>query len=536
MTAVVVEVTNLRKRYREREAVRDVSFAVRRGEVFGIAGRNGAGKTTTVECVLGLRTPDGGAVRVLGVDPGRERARVARKLGAQLQECELPEKIRVGEAAALYASFHEHPADWRALLDRVGLADRLRTPVKKLSGGQRQRLFIALALVGDPEVVVFDELTTGLDPQARRDIWELVEDVRARGVTVLLVTHLMEEAERLCDRVAVIDRGRVLALDTPAGLVAGADVPARVVFHAQGPLDEHRLTELPQVIGVRRSGARVEVTGRGDLGPAVLGALAGAGAGVTDLLTHRPTLDDAFLAMTAVELKLFLREPPVLIFGVATPVLLLVIFGSIPAMRVANPEFGGRSFVQIYLPAVLSMSVATLSLSGLTQILGSYRERGVLRRLAATPVSPAAVLIAQLVVHLVTALVTLVALLAIGRLAFGIPLPANPLGFAVSYLLAAVGTLALGLLIAALAPTARIAAGIGAACFFPLVFLAGLWTPGPMMPALFRRIADYTPLGAGSQALAATWQGQWPSALHLVVLAGLAVLLTGLAARTFRWS
>lgn len=240
--------------------------------------------------------------------------------------------------------------------------------------------------------------------------------------------------------------------------------------------------------------------------------------------------------MTAVELKLFLREPPVLIFGVATPVLLLVIFGSIPAMRVANPEFGGRSFVQIYLPAVLSMSVATLSLSGLTQILGSYRERGVLRRLAATPVSPAAVLIAQLVVHLVTALATLVALLAIGRLAFGIPLPANPLGFAVSYLLAAVGTLALGLLIAALAPTARIAAGIGAACFFPLVFLAGLWTPGPMMPALFRRIADYTPLGAGSQALAATWQGQWPSALHLVVLAGLAVLLTGLAARTFRWS
>jgi ABC-2 type transport system ATP-binding protein len=295
----VVEVTGLRKRYREREAVRDVSFAVRRGEVFGIAGRNGAGKTTTVECVLGLRTPDGGAVRVLGMDPVRERARVARKLGAQLQECELPEKIRVGEAAALYASFHEQPADWRALLDRVGLADRLRTPVKKLSGGQRQRLFIALALVGDPEVVVFDELTTGLDPQARRDIWELVEDVRARGVTVLLVTHLMEEAERLCDRVAVIDRGRVLALDTPAGLVAGADVPARVVCHVDGALDERRLTELPQVTGVRRSGARVEVTGRGELGPAVLGALAGSGVGVTDLLTHRPTLDDAFLAMTA---------------------------------------------------------------------------------------------------------------------------------------------------------------------------------------------------------------------------------------------
>ena len=203
----VIEVSDLRKRYGERVAVDGVSFTVEEGEIFGILGPNGAGKTTTVECIAGLRTPDTGEITVLGLDPQRDGAQLRHRLGMQLQESQLPDKLKVGEAVRLYASFYSDPADWRALLAELGLADKENARFGKLSGGQKQRLSIALALVGNPRVAVLDELTTGLDPQARRDTWDLIEQVRARGVTVVLVTHFMDEAERLCDRVALIDAG-----------------------------------------------------------------------------------------------------------------------------------------------------------------------------------------------------------------------------------------------------------------------------------------------------------------------------------------
>lgn len=216
----VIEVSNLRKAYGETIAVEDVTFTVDSGEIFGILGPNGAGKTTTVEVLSGLRQRDGGTVRVLGKDPDRDGAELRELVGVQLQESELPEKIRVWEALELYSSFYRQPADWRELLDVLGLAARRKARFSTLSGGQKQRLSIALALVGDPRVAVLDELTTGLDPAARRETWALIESVRNRGVTVVLVTHFMDEAERLCDRVAVIDRGRTVAVDTPAALIA----------------------------------------------------------------------------------------------------------------------------------------------------------------------------------------------------------------------------------------------------------------------------------------------------------------------------
>ncbi len=215
----IIEVNGVRKSYAGRDVVDGVSFSVERGEIFGILGPNGAGKTTTVECVEGLRVPDAGTVRVAGLDPVADHDRVTRLLGAQLQESELQARLTVREALELYAALYPAPADWRPLADRLGLTDRLSTRFAKLSGGQKQRLFIALALIGDPEIVVLDELTTGLDPRARRDTWKLIEEIRDSGVTVLLVTHFMEEAQRLCDRIAVIDRGRVVALDTPSGLI-----------------------------------------------------------------------------------------------------------------------------------------------------------------------------------------------------------------------------------------------------------------------------------------------------------------------------
>ena len=221
----VIEVRDLHKRYRGRVAVHAISFSVEAGEVFGIAGPNGSGKTTTVECVEGLRSRDGGSIRVLGLDPRTDRAELRRRLGVQLQESQLPERITVREALELFASFYPRPADWRALLSELGLTEQRNTRFARLSGGQKQRLSIALALVGNPAVAIFDELTTGLDPQARRDTWDLIRAVRARGVTVVLVSHFMDEIERLCDRVAVVRAGRTLVVDTPANIVAATPVP-----------------------------------------------------------------------------------------------------------------------------------------------------------------------------------------------------------------------------------------------------------------------------------------------------------------------
>ncbi|GAA4675335.1 ABC transporter ATP-binding protein [Phytohabitans rumicis] len=215
----VIEVSNLRKAYGETTAVADVSFTVDSEEIFGILGPNGAGKTTTVECVSGMRRRDGGAIRVLERDPDHDGAELRELVGVQLQESQLPEKIRVWEALELYSTFYAEPADWRELLDAMGLSAQRKAKFGTLSGGQKQRLSIALALVGEPRIAVLDELTTGLDPAARRDTWALIESVRNRGVTVVLVTHFMEEAERLCDRVAVIDAGRTVAVDTPAALI-----------------------------------------------------------------------------------------------------------------------------------------------------------------------------------------------------------------------------------------------------------------------------------------------------------------------------
>ncbi|MEV4759131.1 ABC transporter ATP-binding protein [Micromonospora sp. NPDC049559] len=294
----IIEVTNLRKRYGDRVAVRDVSFEVAEGEIFGLLGPNGAGKTTTVECVAGLRIPDSGAVSVLGFDPRRDAAELRQLVGVQLQESRLPDRIRVGEALDLYSSFYRRPADWTELLDELGLAEQRNTAYKKLSGGQRQRLSIALALVGSPRVAILDELTTGLDPQARRDTWQLIERVRERGVTIVLVTHFMEEAERLCDRLAVIDSGGVVAVDSPAGLVARVDPEQRLRFRPSVPLDDALLTGLAEVTSVRSSGGQTVVTGRGDLLQAVTSVLARHRIVAADLRIEQPSLDDAFVELT----------------------------------------------------------------------------------------------------------------------------------------------------------------------------------------------------------------------------------------------
>jgi ABC-2 type transport system ATP-binding protein len=296
----VIEVTALRKSYGGRAVVDGVSFAVEEGEIFGILGPNGAGKTTTVECVEGLRVPDAGRVRVTGLDPVADHEQVARVLGAQLQESELQAKLTVREALELYAALYPHPADWQPLAERLGLTAKLTTRFAKLSGGQKQRLFIALALIGNPRVVVLDELTTGLDPRARRDTWQLIEDVRASGVTVLLVTHFMEEAQRLCDRIAVIDKGRVAALDTPDGLIRRSAGSTVISFTPSVPLDEGDLNALPALVSVEHKDGRITLSGSDETVNAVITLLARNHITAHQLRVSDATLDDAFLDLTEV--------------------------------------------------------------------------------------------------------------------------------------------------------------------------------------------------------------------------------------------
>jgi ABC-2 type transport system ATP-binding protein len=296
----VIEVSGLRKSYGGRAVVDGVSFAVEEGEIFGILGPNGAGKTTTVECVEGLRVPDGGRVRVTGLDPVADHEEVARVLGAQLQQSELQAKLTVREALELYASFYPRPADWRLLVERLGLTAKLTTRFAQLSGGQKQRLFIALALIGNPRIVVLDELTTGLDPRARRDTWQLIEDVRASGVTVLLVTHFMEEAQRLCDRIAVIDQGRVAALDTPAGLIRRSAGSTVISFTPSAPLDEREVNALPALASVEHRDGRLTLSGTDETVNAVITLLARHHVTAHQLRVTDATLDDAFLDLTEV--------------------------------------------------------------------------------------------------------------------------------------------------------------------------------------------------------------------------------------------
>jgi len=315
----VVVADGLRKRYGDLAAVDGISFQVERGEIFGMVGPNGAGKTTTVECVEGLRRPDEGRVVVLGLDPWRDARALRERMGVQLQTASLPQRIKVGEALDLFASFYRQAADGNALLERLGLGDTRSAYVSQLSGGQRQRLFVALALINQPEVVFLDELTTGLDPQGRHAIWDLVREMRAEGATVVLTTHFMDEAERLCDRVAIVDHGRIIALDAPATLVRRLGAEARVVFEVDGVLADTSPAPAPSrlsparagqlnlaslgvldgVLRVERAGERVVVYGQGDgLVSAVVHALETDGVRYWNLRTEQPNLEDVFLALT----------------------------------------------------------------------------------------------------------------------------------------------------------------------------------------------------------------------------------------------
>ena len=311
----VIKVEGLRKRYGSVAAVDGISFQVHAGEIFGMVGPNGSGKTTTIECIEGLRQPDAGVVQVLELDPQRDAYTLRERAGIQLQSSNLPNRMRVEEALDLFASFYRQTDDWRPLLEDLGLSDKRRAFFNQLSGGQKQRLFVALALINRPEIVFLDELTTGLDPQARHATWDLIRDIRERGTTVFLTTHFMEEAERLCDRVAILDCGRIIALDTPTNLVNKLGMATRITFQLNGhnhPPSDSELKGLPGIVfnpsligvldGVRRveqEGDEVVVYGQGDgLVVGVIKSLEAASIPFYNFRTEQANLEDVFLALT----------------------------------------------------------------------------------------------------------------------------------------------------------------------------------------------------------------------------------------------
>ena len=296
----VIQVYGVRKAYGRTLAVDEVSFEVNEGEIFGLIGPNGAGKTTTMECIEGIRRPDLGSISVLGLDPFRDVYKLQDRIGVQLQQAQLQKRIKVWEAVDLWASLYQKKsADAERLLEQLGLIDKRDAWFMNLSGGQKQRLFIALALINDPELVFLDELTTGLDPQARRAIWDLVRGIRDRGKTVFLTTHLMEEAERLCDRVAIIEHGRIIDMDTPERLVIRHCPERTVVLATEDPHAEECFKAITGVEAVARADSQFTIRGSGDdLVTEVIRCLSENHIRVTDFRTILPNLEDVFLKLT----------------------------------------------------------------------------------------------------------------------------------------------------------------------------------------------------------------------------------------------
>jgi len=320
-------VNGLSKRYGEVTAVDGIAFQVPRGEIFGMVGPNGSGKTTTIECIEGLREPDEGEISVLGLDPWRDVYELRERTGIQLQAANLPRRMRVEEALDTFSSFYRTSRDWRPLLEGLGLDDKRRAYFSQLSGGQKQRLFVALALVNQPEIVFLDELTTGLDPRARHGIWDLVREIREQGTTVFLTTHFMDEAEQLCDRVAILDYGRIIALDTPERLVNQLGMATRIIFQVYGHARSNQFrggngspamvfdgAQIGVIDGVQRieqSGDQVRVYGEGsNLVSEVINSLETSGMRFQNLRTEQADLEDVFLALTGREVEN--SESPVL--------------------------------------------------------------------------------------------------------------------------------------------------------------------------------------------------------------------------------
>ena len=538
----VINVSGVRKTYGQTVAVDEVSFDVADGEIFGLIGPNGAGKTTTMECVEGLRSPDRGTISVLGLNPFRDVYKLQNRIGVQLQQAQLQKRIKVWEAIHLWASLYPKSVDGDRLLEQLGLGEKRNAWFMTLSGGQKQRLFIALALINDPELVFLDELTTGLDPQARRAIWDLVRGIRERGKTVFLTTHLMEEAERFCDRVAIIDYGRIIDIDTPDDLCTGTARSERSCWRQKTPTADARFRRLPRVDTVICQDGHFTIRGRGDdLVTDVIHCLS-ENRHPRHRFPHRHSdsrrrlsqVDRSFdsrlrrpVAMlrglwnlTWLEIKIFLREP----------------LGASPRSEsrrwflscsvgcwVARPPSQARGLIRVELPVLASILIAINAVLSLVTIISIYREGGILKRLRATPLRPHTILAAHVIVKLLLTAVTLTSMVLAGKRYYPLGVDAPVIGFTVALLLTTLSILSMGFLIASLIPTARFAQPIGAMILYPMIGFSGLFGRIDALPPVLQAVARVQPLTYAVSLLQGIWKGDAWSA-HVGDLAALALL------------
>ncbi|MCJ7473257.1 MAG: ABC transporter ATP-binding protein [Actinobacteria bacterium] len=304
MDKIIVKIENLYKSYGKIKACDDISFEVFQGEIFGLVGPNGAGKTTTIECIEGLRKPGSGNINVLGLSPSTNGSDIRQRIGIQLQQSELPGRIKVWEAMDLFSSFYKKNIEWLPLLENLGLKEKYGAYFSKLSGGQKQRLFIALSLINDPELVFLDELTTGLDPQARRATWELIDTINKKGKTIFLTTHYMEEAERLCDRVAIVDHGKIIALDSPQNLIRSIKIENKLIFSMAGDFQLDTLNNIKSISKYEKLGDKIVVYGQDNkMVRDTVNFLAKNNIDFYDLKTEQATLEDVFLTLTGKEIR-----------------------------------------------------------------------------------------------------------------------------------------------------------------------------------------------------------------------------------------
>ena len=304
MKKAVIQVKNLKKSYGKIKAVDDVSFEVYEQEIFGLVGPNGAGKTTAIECIEGLRKPNSGHLTVLDLNPTSNGHTLRNMIGIQLQESQLPARLKIWEAVSLFSSFYKKNIESEPLLRDLGLGEKKNAYFDKLSGGQKQRLFIALSLINDPELIFLDELTTGLDPQARRTTWDLVSNVRNKGKTIFLTTHFMEEAEKLCDRVAIMDKGKIIALDTPGNLIKEISTETRLRFSVAESLELDLSDNIKSISKHEKSGSRITLYGNDKrMVKDVVNFLVNRNIDFYDLQTEQSTLEDVFLSLTGKQIR-----------------------------------------------------------------------------------------------------------------------------------------------------------------------------------------------------------------------------------------
>jgi len=482
-----IEVKKLCKSYNGVKAIENVNISVCRGEVFGLLGANGAGKSTTIECILGTKKQDSGIVSILGMNPQKDRKKLFEKVGVQFQEANYQDKIKVAELCELTASLYKTTSNYGNLLKQFGLSDKLKSFVSELSGGQKQRLFIVLALIPNPEVVFLDELTTGLDAKARRDVWKSISDLKKKGLTILLTSHFMDEVEQLCDKIMILKNGKSIFYGTVQEAVAAS------------------LYEKfeDSYLGIQM---------------------------------RRKKEMKAFKTLFKIESKLSLRGIDMFIFAICMPVVIVfilgIVFGNKPAF-----EGAGYTFLEQSFGAVSAIAICAGGLMGLPLVVSDYRTKKILRRFQVTPTSPAIILSVQVVIYALYSIVSLILVYVVGAVFFNYQLHGSWLHFLGAYLLVMISMFSIGLLAGGIASNAKTAGVIASLLYFPMLIFSGSTLPYEVMPSILQKIADILPLTQGIKLLKAASLGL-PIAnvlIPVIVMIVIAVTCISISLKFFKW-